>query len=151
MSASETDIATVRRRINEPTDAQFVDDDIASVIETRPLRDADGLGPTDAGWDESYDLAAAASDLWAEKAGARTDGYDFDADGGSFKRSQSFDQCMKMSRYWGKRRAPQSLTIVENSTTTEELAGNPDWATSDTIPAWVANGPDELDYEDAST
>lgn len=45
----------------------------------------------------AYDLNASAADIWERKASHAHTLYDFSADGASYKRSQQFDYCLKMS------------------------------------------------------
>ena len=124
MSATAAQIAQVRRMVNEPTDDTYDDDAITVYIELYPLLDERGEVPytldtstepptqdDNDNWIPTYDLHAAASNIWAEKAAPTAQDYDFDADGGSYSRSQSFEQCMAMSRYHGARRKPGTLTL----------------------------------------
>ena len=111
MAASVAQIAQIRRMVAEPSTTTYSDATLAGYIETYPLIDSDGLEPTDDEWTDTYDLAAAAGDVWAEKASALVGGYDFDADGGSFKRSQAYDQAQKQARYWRARRTPKSMRL----------------------------------------
>jgi len=144
MAASTTDIALLRRRAAEPTEATYTDEELAAVIERFPLVDDDEYEPDDSGWNPTYDLSAAAAEVWAEKAMA-LDGYDFDADGGSYKRSQTFEQAMKKARYWGKRRAPVSLRVHVAHDFEESYQALP--ATSGVSVTDAVNGPEAEDYE----
>jgi hypothetical protein len=145
VAASTTDIATLRRRAAEPSEATYRDEDIAAVIERFPLIDADDNEPDDTNWTATYDLSAAAAELWAEKAMALTGSYDFDADGGSYKRSQAYEQAMKNARYWGKRRAPASLRVHIDDEFERDYQANP--SSSDLPEGLAVNGPEPEDYE----
>lgn len=46
----------------------------------------------------SYDVYAAAADIWGEKLANFADWYNFAADGGQYSRSQAFDHAEKMER-----------------------------------------------------
>ena len=89
MSATEAQIARLRRMINEPDAEGTYDDDALTVyIEQYPLVDAAGLEPDDDDWTATYDLFAAAADLLYEKAATVAEHTDYSADGGSFSLSQ---------------------------------------------------------------
>ena len=102
--ASAADIQAVRR-MTGVTVEEYLDSELASIIERYPLPDNNGKFPEEEGWTPRYDLNAAAADVWAEKAAGLAGQYDFDADGASFKRSQAYKQAMKQARYYRSRRA----------------------------------------------
>lgn len=104
-------INQLRRRIAELTTTTYTDATLAAYIEAVPLIDADGYEPDDDEWAPVYDLSAAAERIWQEKAALLAGGYDFAADGGSFKRSQAYEMAMKQVRYWASRKAPSSLRV----------------------------------------
>lgn len=119
MAASETDVARLRKLIAEPTTDNYSDEDLETVIERYPIDDSEGNEPTDSDWVASYDLFLSASEVWVEKAATLTSAgaYDFTADDGSFKRSQMYDQYIKManamrqnSRKLGSNRGIRSVT-----------------------------------------
>jgi len=122
MTASDEQIARLRRMIGEPDDTTYDDDDLAAYIERYPLEDARGEGAwieseTDPGtleenpdWDATYCLNAAAAAIWQEKAAELAQDFDFDADGGKFSRSQAYDQTMRQARYYLSRRAIKTIT-----------------------------------------
>lgn len=108
----------------EPTEETYSDAALATMIETYPLVDARGEEPliesettpgtleANPDWVATYDLAAAAADIWAEKAGALAADYDYQAGGGRFDRSQAYEQAMKQSRFYRARRSPSTVTLV---------------------------------------
>lgn len=104
-------IAQVRRTANETTTAIYADADIQAFIEDHALVDADGFSPDQDNWTATYDLNAAAADIWEEKAGRRADNFDFSADGGNYSRSQSYEQAMKQARYFRARRSMKTVTM----------------------------------------
>lgn len=113
MAASATQIARLRRMVNEPTDANgYTSAVLAEVIERYPLFDADGYEQGDDEWVATYDLNAAASEIWTEKSTLKVDNQDFSADGSSFKQSQQYEQAMKMARHYGARRSPSSIQLI---------------------------------------
>lgn len=124
MSASAEQIAKVRRMTGEPTDVTYTDADVRGYIETYGLVDENGESPrvpsttlpgqmmANPDWSPTYDLHAAAADIWEEKAALLAVDFDFDADGASFKRSQPYDQAMKQARYHRSRRNPKTIILV---------------------------------------
>jgi hypothetical protein len=122
MTATAAQIAKVRRMVNEPTETTYDDETIQEYIETYPLTDARGEVPliestTTPGtldenedWIATYDLAAAAADIWGEKAAVLSQDYDFDADGAKYTRSQAYEQAMKQARYYRARRSVGTIT-----------------------------------------
>jgi len=124
MSATAAQIAQVRRMVNEPTDDTYDDDAITVYIEASAAIDERGEIPwtwdtstepptkdENETWIPTYDLHAAAADIWTEKAGIVAVDFDFDADGGSYTRSQVFDAYMKQARYYGARRKAGTITL----------------------------------------
>ena len=117
MTASATDIATIRRYVAEPTTTTYSDPVLSGSIERFPLPDVAGYDPLlDDGteneeWTPTYDLHAAASQIWAEKAAAEAGRMDFKVEGGDFSASQVYEQAMKMARYHASRRAVKALRV----------------------------------------
>jgi hypothetical protein len=124
MAATGAQIAKVRRMVNEPDTTTYADDDISDYIEMYPCLDERGEVPyewdtsaspptqdANADWIPTYDLAAAAADIWSEKASILAQDYDFSADGGRYSRSQAYEQAMAQARYWRSRRKPKSHTL----------------------------------------
>jgi len=122
MAATDAEVDRLRRMVNEPTTDTYSDDDMADAIERYPLVDARGESPlvestTTPGtltenddWTATYDLNAAAADIWSEKAAILAQDFDFAADGAKYNRSQAYDQAMQTSRYYQARRAPKTVT-----------------------------------------
>jgi hypothetical protein len=106
----------------EPTTATYTDVALEAFIALYPLEDARGEGPwieseTTPGtleenpdWTPTYDMNAAAADVWAEKAATPAADFDFNADGGNYSRSQVYEQAMAQSRYYRSRRAIGTIT-----------------------------------------
>ena len=59
-------------------------------------------------WIPTYDLNAAAADIWEEKAATVADEFDFKADGGSFTRSQKEEKYLGKSRFHSSRKSAKS-------------------------------------------
>ena len=123
MAATAAQVARLRRMVAEPTETTYKDDELATTIESYPLIDERGEEPyswdtsTDPptqeeneAWIPTYDLAAAAAEVWSEKAALAAADYDFSADGASFSRSQAFEQAERMARYYRARRSPRTIT-----------------------------------------
>jgi hypothetical protein len=64
-----------------------------------------------ADWTATYDLAAAASEVWAEKAAGLAANYDYSSDGASLSRSQAYEQALRQSRYYAARRRAGSIRL----------------------------------------
>jgi len=118
MSATAAQIARVRRMVAEPTEATYDDALITEYIERRLLVDERGAEPytwddstepptaeDNGNWIPTYDLNAAAADIWDEKAALVAADFDFSADGGSYTRSQKLEACQQQARYFRARRA----------------------------------------------
>jgi hypothetical protein len=104
-------LSELRQMIAEPTTATYSDADLAALIARYPLIDEYEQEPDDYTWIPTYDLNAAAANLWGKKAAAFAGLYDFTADGGTFHRSQAAQEMRKQARYYAARRAPSSLRI----------------------------------------
>lgn len=119
MTATATQINQVRRMTAERTKNNYSDEDIQAYIEKHPLTDPYGYSPDDPqelydvnpDWTPTYDLNAAAADIWQEKASLNTEDFDFSADGASYSRSQKFQHAMQMARYYNARRSPKTITM----------------------------------------
>lgn len=125
MGATATQIAQVRRLVAEPTMATYDDAAIGAAIEAHPIPDARGVTPwdwdytttpptreTNEHWIESYDLNAAAADLWEEKAAAVACDFAFAADGSSYSRDQVFNQYSRMAQKCRARAVPSALRFT---------------------------------------
>jgi hypothetical protein len=122
MTATAAQIAEVRRMIAEPTTTTYTDVLIQGFIERYPLVDDLGQEPyyysggtppektVNESWVPTYDLCAAAADIWGEKAAALAGDYAFSADGATFNRNQAFEQYTKRERYYRSRRSARTIT-----------------------------------------
>lgn len=106
-------ISQLRRMVAEPTTAVYSDELLSSSIEAWPVLDPDGRDPEATGWEPTYDLHAAARDIWTEKAAGLAGDFDFSADGADYSRSQSYEQAMAQARYHGARCRPASKRLVK--------------------------------------
>ncbi len=126
MAATAEQITRLRRMVAEPTAATYADAILSAYIERYPLLDERGEEPYE--WDTSttpahqdanldwvptYDLHAAAADVWDEKAAAVAGNFDFKADGGDYSRSQAYTQMQAQARYHRSRRCPTSMQLIK--------------------------------------
>jgi hypothetical protein len=126
MTATAAQIATVRRMVDEPTTTTYSDVLIAAFIEAQPLMDELGTVPytwsiaTDPpskiatpGWIPTYDLNAAAADIWSEKAAAVAEKFSFSADGGNYQAGDQHTQYMKMVSFYRSRRSARAVPLYK--------------------------------------
>jgi hypothetical protein len=130
--------------VAEPTTTTYSDAMLTAIIEKYPCLDEQGEEPftlssatppahvVNPNWMPTYDLNAAAGDVWQEKAAALTANYDFSADGGNYSRSQAYEMAMKQARYYRARQAWSTVRQVKV----------PDEPDSD-IRTWLGNAPEE--------
>jgi hypothetical protein len=126
MAATAAQIAEVRRMVNEPTTSTYSDVLITAIIERYPLLDELGSDPytwtaanppvktANAAWYPTYDLNAAAADIWDEKAAAVAALYDFKADGGDYTRSQMFSMYQKLGSHYRSRRSMKTTKLIKS-------------------------------------
>ena len=146
MTATAAQIATVRRMVAEPNSYPTYDDTlIAAFIEAHPHMDEQGELPytlssdtpptqtANDNWIATYDLNAAAADIWQEKAAAVAHKYDFSADGGNYSASNQFEQYMKQARYYQSRRMPSTAKMHKSPKETDPAV-------------WIGNLP-EINYD----
>jgi hypothetical protein len=133
MTATAAMILQVRGWTNEPDDTTYDDDAITVFIERYPLLDERGEEPYS--WDTStepptqeendiwlptYDLHAAAADIWDEKAAVVAVDFDFSADGGQYSRSQVVQAFERQARMHRARRRPGTIRLHKSP---KELTG----------------------------
>jgi hypothetical protein len=123
MAATAAQIAQVRRMVGEPTTTTYSDAILTEIIERYPLLDIRGEAPwvqsavdvteivANAYWIATYDLNAAAADVWDEKATAVYQNFDFTTDGQTFDRSQIFEHATKRAGYYRSRRAATTIKL----------------------------------------
>lgn len=126
MAATTAQIMQLRRMVAESESTTYDDVAMAAYIEAYPLLDEQGEAPytwdtatspptqdVNEGWIPTYDLQAAAGDIWEEKAGALVTAFDFTADGATYNRSQQYDMMIRQARYHRSRRSPKTGTLVK--------------------------------------
>jgi len=135
MAATAEQVTQLRRMVAEPTENTYTDEALTAVIERYPLLDARGLTPYTwdytttpptqvlrEAWIPTYDLHAAAAEVWQEKGALLAGNFDFTADGASFSRSQAYSMAMKQSRYhMARRRMGSREQIVEPRRVAHEI------------------------------
>lgn len=90
-------------------DLQFIADEFAKT------KDSDGNTPVDSGYSDTYDLYVAAAEAWRMKAGQFTEEFDFEAEGGTFSRSQKYTNALEQAARYAAmagQRAPQIESIA---------------------------------------
>jgi len=125
MTATAAMIMQVRRMVNEPDATTYSDEDIQAYIEAYPLLDERGQEPytydtstepptaTDnEDWIPTYDLHAAAADIWEEKAATVADKFDFGADGSNYSVSQKYAMYMRQAKHHRSRRSIKTVTLI---------------------------------------
>ncbi len=122
MTATAEQIARLRRMVNEPGADTYSDVELQGYIERYPVVDARGENPyvestitpgtleINDDWTATYDLNAAAADVWTEKAASLAADYDFETQGQSFSRSQAYEQAMAQARQYRSRRSWKTVT-----------------------------------------
>lgn len=124
MSATAAEIARLRRMVvDAETPYSYLDSDLTAVIERYPVVDARGEAPwvestlipgtleENDDWTATYDLNAAAAEVWEEKAAALAGKFDFSADGASFSQSQAFAQAQQMVRHYRSKRCAGTIML----------------------------------------
>lgn len=120
MAASTAQIARVRRMTAEPTTSTYSDADIRSYIEAHPLPDDLGRRPWTATqlairgltdtpatvWTPTYDLNAAAADIWDEKAAKLV------ANGQIYETDSAHLQAMRQVRFYRSKRSTRTIEMV---------------------------------------
>jgi len=105
-------IARLRRMVAEPTTTMYSDTVLSSAIERYPVMDEDGYEPDEDDWTATYDLNAAAAEVWTEKAAGLVAGYDFNAGGATYNRSQAYQQAMAQARHYLSRRQVSKIKLT---------------------------------------
>jgi hypothetical protein len=118
-------IADLRRMIAEPAQDLYTDEILTGILKKYPIADLYGIDPpTDSDlvgsgsgeseWTPTYDLHAAAADVWEEKAAAAVGKFDFSADGATYSRNQVYQACVKQAARHKAMRRAQSVDVVKD-------------------------------------
>lgn len=109
VTVAEADVARLRRMVDESGTATYTDALLGAYVAEHVGLDYQGLEPNASTWVDTYDLNAAAADIWHEKAAAHSNKYDRDADGASLSRNQLHENAVKQAKYFGARAKPTVL------------------------------------------
>jgi hypothetical protein len=112
MAATAEQVIRLRRMVAEPTTSPYTDAILEETLERYPLLDSEGLDSDNDDWVATYDLHAAAADIWEEKAGSFVTSFNFTADGTNFQLSQKYEQMMARVLYHRSRRSPKTGTMI---------------------------------------
>ena len=117
MAATAAEVAELRRMVNEPDADPYTDDVLETYIERYRAIDELGTKPMETSyttepptltendsWIPTYDLHAAAADIWQEKSATVAEDYRISADGGALSREQVQEHYLKQARYHLSRR-----------------------------------------------
>lgn len=136
---TDAQIAQLRRMIAEPSTTTYSDDTLVAYVEKYPHLDEQGEDPytlssdtppeqvANDNWIPTYDLHAAAADVWEEKAASVADRFDFRADGGDYSVSQRYEQAMNQVRYHRSRRMPTTVRMVKSPAEDVDLPTDQSW------------------------
>lgn len=126
MAATAAMRSRLRDMVNEPTPATYTDDDLDTIIERYPVIDERGEVPytwdasttpptkdDNDNWVDTYDLNAAAADIWDAKASKAVEDYDYSADGANLQRSQVYANMRRQANYHRSRRKPFTVAQRE--------------------------------------
>jgi hypothetical protein len=114
MTIPNSDVERLRRMTNEPTDINgYNDATLREYITLWKAIDSEGRSFEETDWVETYDLHAAAADIWEEKAAALFDKHDFSADSSSFSASQMYENARSMAEHHRARQKPTSKKSVK--------------------------------------
>lgn len=137
--------------VNELTDATYSDYTLSLYIEARSVRDVRGISPIDwdyttlpptqtinPDWIPTYDINAAAADIWDEKAAAVADCISFSADGATYSVNEKVANYNRMAAKYRSRARIGSVKLVS---TMRELTVQGDIAERDNVlPQFPASG-----------
>ena len=140
MTATAAMRSRLRRMVDE-TDTQgtYTDAVLDDYIEAYPIWDSNGNESGETDWVATYDLNAAAADIWEEKAALVYDKFNFTTAGeATFQRSTKYDNCMKQARHYRARRVAKSKVVkVSVQPTISDL--------NETDTPWIGNVNDPYD------
>lgn len=139
MAQSSSTIARLRRMTGRAADdATWTTELLTETIEQYPVADEHGRDPDHYAWEATYDLNAAAAEVWdavvAELAGL----FDFSADGGSFSQRQQYENAKERAAYYKAHRKSRSVKVRSS----RPYVQNTDHGINDYDP----ENPDELDF-----
>ena len=117
-------VLKLRRMVNEPTSSIYSDEILEEYITEQSCTDDLGNEPylwdysttpathdANPDWVATYDLNAAAAEIWDEKASTIQDEFDFSADGGDYKRSQKYRNATTQAARYRSRSKAKSFML----------------------------------------
>jgi len=139
MAATAAMVAELRRMTDEPDATTYDDDTLELYIERYPVMDFLGTKAWEADtstspptlsenddWMPTYDLHAAAADIWQEKGATVAEDYNFTADGGSLSRGDVQKHYMQQARYHLSRRKVKTITALVEPRISPDVEDNSD-------------------------
>ena len=141
MAATAAQILTLRRMCGLAVgDTTYTDAILTAAIERYPLMDPYGSQwyiwdyttypphqDANTAWVATYDMNAAAADVWDEKSATLAAKFDFNADGSSMSLSQQCQQAQQRARYYRSRRSAGTIRqVVEPRPQDDSLYGEVD-------------------------
>lgn len=122
------DEAAARARLERlvaASDAPVLDDaDLVELLVVARRPDPYGRVYGEAGYEETWDLRAAAAEGWRWKAARCVTHFDFSADGSSLSKSQVLAHCLQMAAEYGAASAGTFELVHPRRGLTEETLGN---------------------------
>lgn len=119
MTVTADEILRLRRMVAEPATTTYSDAALTEVIERYPIPDIHHhmpdpyiVGLID-DWLPTYDLNAAAAEIWQEKVAALQGTTDFSADGGNYSDGQKYDHAMQQVRFYLSRRSAHTVKQIK--------------------------------------
>lgn len=99
----ETQKDKLKTMLASDSDPKLLDGEIDDLLAGASVMDKNGIVPTDAGWDETYDLNAAAASGWLIKAARAASLVEVDPAGSGIVTSKVFDNCRTMARIYARK------------------------------------------------
>src|SRR4051794_23263866 len=96
MTARDDAIGRVKRLSAATVKPVVSDADLAAIVDTYPLVDNNGLGPSSPGWAPTYDTNAAIAEVYAQKAATVSADYNFTADDASYSKGDVLANLLAM-------------------------------------------------------
>lgn len=95
----------LERMIAADVDPILSGDDVDDLLELAKRADEAGRAPTDADWEPTWDLNAAAAEGWRTKAGRVVPRFGVTLDGDSLQRQQIYLHCIRQASEYAKKLA----------------------------------------------
>lgn len=95
--------ARLERMVASDKEPTLDSDEMDDLVALAKRADQFGLWPTDANWDSTWDLNAAAHVGWLWKAGKTSSDFTFSDDAGSYNRKDVFDMCERLAEHYRKK------------------------------------------------